>query len=440
MRDMSTAPMHRFDPPAPVPDGVAPTVGASLQRALADVDPAIADLIAQEAERQRTGIELIASENFTSRAVREAVGSVLTNKYAEGLPGKRYYGGCAVVDVVEDLARERAKALFGAEHANAQPHAGSQANMAAYRALIRPGDLIMAMRLDQGGHLTHGSPVNFSGTDYKVVAYGVDAATERIDHDAFAALARAHRPALIVGGATAYPRAIDFPFMAEIAAEVGAKLLVDMAHIAGLVAARLHPDPVPTADVVTTTTHKTLRGPRGGLILCKAEHAKAVDKAVFPHLQGGPLEHVIAGKAVALHEAAQPGFAAYQAAIIANARALADALAGRGFRIVSGGTDNHIVLVDLRPKGLTGKAAEARLDRAAITTNKNTIPFDPEGPFTTSGLRLGTPAVTTRGMTPDDMRTIARWMDEALDGPEDEATIGRIRGAVEEMAGGYPLP
>ncbi|MEO8083886.1 MAG: serine hydroxymethyltransferase [Ardenticatenales bacterium] len=421
-------------------DDSSPTVGAALQRSLADTDPAIAALIDLEAERQRTGIELIASENFTSRAVREAVGSVLTNKYAEGLPGKRYYGGCEIVDRVEDLARERAKALFGAEYANVQPHAGSQANMAAYRALIRPGDLIMAMRLDQGGHLTHGSPVNFSGTDYRVVAYGVDAATERIDMDAFRALALEHRPALIVGGATAYPRAIDFAAMAEVAAEVGARLLIDMAHVAGLVAAKLHPDPVPVADIVTTTTHKTLRGPRGGLILCKTEHAKAVDKMVFPHLQGGPLEHVIAGKAVALHEAAQPGFAAYQRAVIANARALAEALAERGFRIVSGGTDNHIVLVDLRPKGVTGKAAEARLDRAMITTNKNTIPFDPESPFVTSGLRLGTPAVTTRGMTEADMRTIAAWIDEALDGPEDEATIARVRGAVVEMAGAFPLP
>ncbi len=427
------------DAPPPFADA-AEAVGAALQRPLAEVDPAIAALVAAEGERQRTGIELIASENFTSRAVREAVGSVLTNKYAEGLPGKRYYGGCEIVDQVEDLARERAKALFGAAHANVQPHAGSPANMAAYRALIRPGDLIMAMRLDQGGHLTHGSPVNFSGTDYRVVAYGVDPATERIDIDAFAALAREHRPALVVGGATAYPRAIDFAAMAEVAREVGAYFVVDMAHIAGLVAARLHPDPVPHADIVTTTTHKTLRGPRGGLILCTAEHAKAVDKIVFPHLQGGPLEHVIAGKAVALLEAAQPAFAAYQAAVIANARALADALAGHGFRIVSGGTDNHIVLVDLRPKGLTGKAAEARLDRAGITTNKNTIPFDPESPFVTSGLRLGTPAVTTRGMGEDDMRTIAGWIDDALDGPEDDAALARIRGAVGEMAGGYPVP
>lgn len=417
-----------------------PLIGEALSRSLAEVDPEIAAAVRREEIRQREGIELIASENYVSSAVRMVTGSVLTNKYAEGLPGRRYYGGCEWIDVVENLARDRANALFGSEHANVQPHSGSGANMAAYRALLRPGDTILAMRLDQGGHLTHGSPVNFSGSDYTVIAYGVDPETERIDYAALAETAREHRPAMILGGATAYSRAIDFDRMAEIARSVGARLLVDMAHIAGLVAAKLHPDPIPVADIVTSTTHKTLRGPRGGLILSRAEHAAAVDKMVFPHLQGGPLEHVIAGKAVAFHEALQPGFRAYQERIVDNARALADALAGHGLRIVSGGTDNHMLLVDLRPKGITGKAAEAVLDRAAITTNKNMIPFDPEKPFVTSGLRLGTPAVTTRGFDEDDMQRVAGWINAVLDAPEDEAVVARVRAEVVEMASGFPVP
>ena len=419
---------------------IAPTVGIDLQRTLADVDPEIARIIAREERRQRLGIELIASENYCSAAVREATGSVLTNKYAEGLPGKRYYGGCEHVDEAENLARDRVKALFGADHANVQPHSGSSANMAAYRALLQPGDRILAMRLDQGGHLTHGSPVNFSGSDYEVVAYGVDAQSERIDYDELAAMAREHRPKMILGGATAYPRAIDFAAMAEIAQEVGAALLVDMAHIAGLVAAKLHPDPVPVADVVTSTTHKTLRGPRGGIILSKAEHAKMVDKKVFPHLQGGPLEHVIAAKAVAFLEASQPGFKAYQQRILDNAQVFAEALLERGFRLVSGGTDNHLLLVDLRPKNVTGKFAEKILDRAGLTTNKNTIPFDPESPFVTSGLRLGTPAVTTRGFGPDEMRRVAVWIDEVLSHADDEQVIERVRAEVADMAGAFPVP
>jgi glycine hydroxymethyltransferase len=414
--------------------------GEALLRPLADVDPEIAEIVRQEEDRQRYGIELIASENYASRAVLQTVGSVLTNKYAEGLPHKRYYGGCEWVDRAEDLARDRAKALFGADHANVQPHSGSQANMAAYMALLGIGDTIMAMRLDQGGHLTHGSPVNFSGKLYHIVAYGVDQVTERIDYAGLAALAREHRPKLIVAGATAYPRVFEFDRMAEIAREVGAYFLVDMAHIAGLVAADLHPDPVPVADVVTSTTHKTLRGPRGGLILSKAEHATTVDKAVFPNLQGGPLEHVIAAKAVAFHMAMQPEFRAYQARIIENAKTLADALTAHGFRIVSGGTDNHLMLVDLRPKGVTGKVAEAALDRAGITTNKNMIPFDPEKPFVTSGLRLGSPAVTTRGFGPEEMRRVAAWITTVIEHIEDEATIAHVRAEVAEIAGAYPVP
>ncbi len=417
-----------------------PAMGDSLSRPLDEVDPEIAAAIANEEVRQHEGIELIASENYTSHAVREATGSVLTNKYAEGLPGRRYYGGCEWIDVVENLARDRAVELFGADHANVQPHSGSGANMAAYRALLKPGDMILAMRLDQGGHLTHGSPVNFSGSDYTVVAYGVDRETEMIDYDALAQMAEEYRPSMILGGATAYSRLIDFDRMAEIARAVGARLLIDMAHIAGLVAARLHPDPIPVADIVTSTTHKTLRGPRGGLILCKEEHASTVDKMVFPHLQGGPLEHVIAGKAVAFLEALQPGFAAYQQRIIDNAQSLADALTSHGLRIVSGGTDNHMLLVDLRPKGITGKAAEAVLDSAAITTNKNMIPFDPAKPFVTSGLRLGTPAVTTRGFDQVDMRRVAGWINTVLDSPEDQAVVARVRAEVVEMASGFPVP
>ena len=364
----------------------------------------------------------------------------MTNKYAEGLPGRRYYGGCEIVDQAEDLARERAKALFGADHANVQPHAGSQANMAAYFALIEPGDRVMAMRLDQGGHLTHGSPVNFSGKFFDIVAYGVDPETERIDYDELAKLAEEHRPKLIVAGATAYPREIDFERFAQVAQSVGAKLMVDMAHIAGLIAAGLHSDPVPVADMVTSTTHKTLRGPRGGLALCRAEYTKVLDSQVFPRLQGGPLEHVIAGKAVAFHEAMQPAFRDYQERVIVNAKALAKALTERGFRIVSGGTDNHQLLVDLRPKGVTGKVAEKLLDKAGITTNKNMIPFDPEKPFVTSGLRLGTPAITTRGFDPSHMVQIADWMTEVLEAKDDEATLQRVHEQVRDLASQFPVP
>jgi len=422
-------------------DGKHPaTVGASLSAPLSEVDPELAAIIRREERRQRQGVELIASENYASRAVREATGSVLTNKYAEGLPGKRYYGGCEHIDEAENLARERVKSLFGAQHANVQPHSGSGANMAVYRALLQPGNTILAMRLDQGGHLTHGSPVNFSGSDYRIAAYGVDRDSERIDYDQVAEMAREHKPAMIMGGATAYPRTIDFGAMADIARSVGALFVADIAHIAGLVAAGLHPDPVACADAVTSTTHKTLRGPRGGLVLCLQEHAAAVDKAVFPHLQGGPLEHVIAAKAVAFHEALQPGFAGYQRRIVENAQTLAEALAGHGFRIVSGGTDNHLLLVDLRPKGITGKAAEKVLDRAAITTNKNMIPFDPEKPFVTSGLRLGTPAVTTRGLGPADMRLIAGWINTVLENASDDASVARVRAEVVEHMSSFPVP
>ena len=423
--------------PAPGPGAAS---GYPLSRPLIEVDPEIAAIIAREAGRQRLGIELIASENYTSQAVLEATGSVMTNKYAEGLPGRRYYGGCEFIDQAENLARDRAMALFGAEHANVQPHAGSQANMAALMALLEPGDTLMALRLDQGGHLTHGSPVNFSGKLFKIVAYGVDRETEQIDYAALARQAREARPKLLVGGATAYPRSIDFARLAEIASDVGALLLVDMAHIAGLVATDLHPDPVPVADVVTSTTHKTLRGPRGGIVLCKAEHAKAIDKAVFPLLQGGPLGHSVAAKAVAFKEAMAPEFRAYQEAVLANARELADALAGQGFRIVAGGTDNHMLLVDLRPKGVTGKLAEQLLDQAGITTNKNMIPYDPEKPFVTSGLRLGTPAVPTRGFGTAEMRRIAGWINQVIEAGEDAARIARIRAEVEEMAGAFPVP
>jgi glycine hydroxymethyltransferase len=407
---------------------------------LAEVDPAVSELIRQEEARQQLGIELIASENYASRAVLDATGTVLTNKYAEGLPHRRYYGGCVWIDEIEDLARERACRLFGAAHANVQPHSGSQANAAAYWSLIEPGDTILAMRLDQGGHLTHGSPVNFSGQLYRPVAYGVDPVTERIDYDGLAALAREHRPRLIVAGATAYARVIDFDAFAQVARDVGARLMVDMAHIAGLVAAKEHPDPVPVSDVVTTTTHKTLRGPRGGMILCTDEHAKSIDRAVFPTLQGGPLEHVIAAKAVALQEAARPEFQTYARRTIENARALADALTGHGFRIVSGGTDNHLVLVDLRPKGVTGKAAETALDAAGITTNKNMIPFDPEKPAVTSGLRLGTPVVTTRGMGRADMARIAAWINRVVEDLESAETIAAVGAEVRELAGSYPVP
>ncbi|MGQ0825264.1 MAG: serine hydroxymethyltransferase [Actinomycetota bacterium] len=389
-------------------------------------DVQVADIIRRELERQNTTVQLIASENFTSRAVLEAQGSVLTNKYSEGYPAKRYYGGNYVVDEVEELARQRACALFGSENANVQPHSGANANMAAYLALLEPGDKVMGMRLDQGGHLTHGSPVNFSGRLYDFVAYGVDE-NEVLDYDAIATQAGQARPKMIIAGATAYPRTIDFAAFRVIADDVGALLLVDAAHIAGLVAGGVHPSPVPHADVVTFTTHKTLRGPRAGAIVCRSVYAPAIDKAVFPGLQGGPLMHAVAAKAVAFHEAAQPSFRDYVAEIVVNAQALATALASEGFRIVSGGTDNHLMLVDLRSFGVTGKVAQEALDRAGITTNKNAIPNDPEKPFVTSGLRLGTAAVTTAGMGPDEMAEIASMIARTLRAVDDDGVAAEVR-------------
>ncbi|MCJ7436363.1 MAG: serine hydroxymethyltransferase [Acidimicrobiia bacterium] len=389
-------------------------------------DPAIADIIRREGERQNTTIQLIASENFTSPAVMAAQGSVLTNKYSEGYPAKRYYGGNLVVDEAEELARTRACDLFGAEHANVQPHSGANANMAAYFALLDPGDTVMGMRLDQGGHLTHGSPVNFSGKLYRFVAYGVDDELETLDYDAIAAVARAERPKLIVAGATAYPREIDFAAFRAVADDVGAMLMVDAAHIAGLIAGGAHPSPVPHADIVTLTTHKTLRGPRAGAILCRDEYSAAIDKAVFPGLQGGPLMHVVAAKAVAFLEASQPAFREYAAQIVSNARALAAALGDEGFRIVSGGTDNHLMLVDLRPFGVTGKVAQEALDVAGITCNKNAIPNDPEKPFVTSGLRLGTASVTTAGMGEPEMVEIASLIARVLRAVDDTGVRAEV--------------
>ena len=400
-------------------------------------DEAIFQLIALEEKRQREGLELIASENFVSQQVREAVGSVLTNKYAEGYPGARYYGGCEIVDQVESLAIERAKALFGAAWANVQPHSGSQANMAVYMALMEVGDTLMGMDLAAGGHLTHGSRVNFSGKLYKVVSYGVSPETERIDLEEVRRLALEHRPKVIVAGASAYPRVWDFQAFRQIADEVGAFLVVDMAHFAGLVAAGLHPNPVPHAHVVTSTTHKTLRGPRGGLILSQdPELGKKIDKLIFPGIQGGPLEHVIAGKAVAFFEALQPEFQEYSRLVVENAKRLAAELAERGYRIVTGGTDNHLMLVDLRPKGLTGKEAEERLDQVGITVNKNAIPFDPKPPRVTSGIRIGTPAITTRGFTPEEMPLVADLMDRALTQGPSEA----LREEVHRLALAHPMP
>jgi glycine hydroxymethyltransferase len=401
-------------------------------------DIEIATAIAQETARQNEGIELIASENFVSPAVLEAMGSPLTNKYAEGLPGKRYYGGCEIVDVVENLAIARVKQLFGADHANVQPHSGAQANQAVYFHFLKPGETVMGLDLSQGGHLTHGSPVNFSGIMYRAVHYGVND-NGLIDMDKVRALALAERPKMIIAGASAYARTLDFAAFGAIAREAGAVFMVDMAHIAGLVAAGLHPSPVPHADAVTSTTHKTLRGPRGGLILCKAEHAKGIDKAVFPGLQGGPLMHVIAAKAVAFHEALQPGFKEYCAQVIRNARALAAALADRGFHIVSGGTDTHLMLVDLRSKNLTGKVAEHALDAAGITVNKNTVPRETQSPFVTSGVRIGTPAVTTRGMKEPEMGLIAELIDRALARADNAENLAKIRSEVRELAKGFPL-
>ena len=406
--------------------------------ALREVDPEIAALIEEESARQSDGLELIASENFVSPAVLEAMGSPLNNKYAEGLPGKRYYGGCEVVDKVEQLAIDRAKQLFGAEHANVQPHAGAQANAAVYLAFLKPGETVLGLDLSQGGHLTHGSPVNFSGLLYHAVHYGVND-EGIIDMVRMRELALEHKPKMIIAGYSAYSRVIDFAAFAAVAKEVGAIFMVDMAHFAGLVATGLYPSPVPHADVVTTTTHKTLRGPRGGLILCKAVHAKAVDKAVFPGTQGGPLEHVIAAKAVSFKEALEPGFKQYCTRIIENARALAAALAKRGFKIVSGGTDNHLMLVDLRSKGLTGKVAEQALNAAGITVNKNTVPKETQSPFVTSGIRIGTPAVTTRGMGVAQMEKIAELIERVLGAPEDLAMLKRVKAEVRALAMEFPL-
>jgi glycine hydroxymethyltransferase len=406
--------------------------------ALRERDSEIADLIDEEIVRQKDGLELIASENFVSPAVLEAMGSPLTNKYAEGLPGKRYYGGCEVVDKVEQLAIDRAKELFGAEHANVQPHSGAQANYAAMTAFLKPGDTFLGMDLSNGGHLTHGSPVNFSGMLFKAISYGV---TDEglIDYDDMRAKAREHRPKLVLAGYSAYSRVLDFAAFAEIAREIGAIFMVDMAHFAGLVAGGAYPSPIPHADVVTTTTHKTLRGPRGGLILCRAEHAKAIDKSVFPGSQGGPLEHVIAAKAVSFKEALHPSFKEYSNQVVANARALAAALTARGFQIVSGGTDNHLMLVDLRNRGLTGKVAQIALDEAAITVNKNTVPKETQSPFVTSGIRIGTPAVTTRGMGETEMQTIAEFIDRVLKSPEDAGVKAAVRAEIKQLTARFPL-
>ena len=407
---------------------------------LKTVDPEIQKAIDQELSRQREKLEMIASENIVSTAVMQAQGSILTNKYAEGYPGKRYYGGCEYVDIVEQLAIDRAKKLFGAEYANVQPHSGAQANTAVYFALLQPGDTILGMNLTDGGHLTHGSPVNISGKYFKIIPYGVDKETERIDYDELERLAKEHQPKLIVGGASAYSRVIDFERMAQIAKSVGAYFMVDMAHIAGLVAAGLHPSPVPYADVVTTTTHKTLRGPRGGLILCRdAEFSKQFNKAIFPGIQGGPLMHVVAAKAVAFKEALSDEFKVYQQQVLDNAKALADELVKKGFRIVSGGTDNHLMLVDLRSKNITGKEAQFLLDEIGITANRNTIPFEPLSPFVTSGIRLGTPALTTRGLKEDDIREVAYIIADVIENREDSAVIEAAKAKVQAICKKFPL-
>lgn len=402
-------------------------------------DEALFSAMRQELGRQRDNIELIASENFVSQAVMEAQGSVLTNKYAEGYPGRRYYGGCEYVDLAENLARDRAKEIFGAEHANVQPHSGAQANMAVYFTILEQGDTVLGMNLSHGGHLTHGSPVNFSGVQYNFVEYGVNQETEMIDYDVVAKLAEEHKPKLIVAGASAYPRVIDFKRFREIADSVDAYLMVDMAHIAGLVAAGQHPNPVEHAHFVTTTTHKTLRGPRGGMILCKEEHAKAIDKAIFPGIQGGPLMHVIAAKAVAFGEALAPEFKDYIGQVVTNAKVLGEELTNRGLRIVSGGTDNHLLLVDLQPLGITGKLAEHALDEAGITVNKNTIPFDPASPFVTSGIRIGTAAMTSRGFKEAEMKEIAELIELVLNHPEEADVLAQARERVVALTGRFPL-
>ena len=404
------------------------------------VDPEIAQVIRDEEKRQQGKLELIASENFVSKAVLEAQGSVLTNKYAEGYPGRRYYGGCEFVDIAEKLAQERARRLFHAEYANVQPHSGSQANMAVYFSVLQPGDTILGMNLSQGGHLTHGSPASFSGKLYKVVSYGVKRDTETIDYEQLAQLAQEHRPKMIIAGASAYPRTIDFQRFRAIADEVGAYLTVDMAHIAGLVAAGIHPSPLPHADFVSSTTHKTLRGPRGGLILSHAKYTKMLDSQIFPGIQGGPLMHVIAAKAVALQEALQPTFHEYQRRTVENSRRLAAELTILGYRLVSGGTDNHLMLVDLTPQGLTGKVAEEALDRGGITVNKNTIPYDPQKPNITSGIRLGTPAITTRGMGPENMATVASFLHRGLHAVGDESALGTLKAEVAAFCASFPLP
>ena len=406
---------------------------------ISEIDSAVAQAIENEERRQHEGLELIASENFVSEAVLEAAGSVFTNKYAEGYPGKRYYGGCEFTDVVENLARDRAKQLFDAEHANVQPHSGSTANMAAYSAIIKPGDTILGLNLAHGGHLTHGHPLNFSGKTYKIVPYGVTKETETIDYDEVERLAEEHKPQLIIGGGSAYPRIIDFARMRQIADKVGAFFLVDMAHVAGLVAAGVHPSPFPHADIVTTTTHKTLRGPRAGLILSKQEHAAAIDKVVFPGMQGGPLVHIIAAKAICFHEALQPSFKDYAHQVVANAKVLAQTLADEGFRIISGGTDTHLMLIDVFAKGMLGSEAENALHDAGITVNKNAIPFDTNPPMKPSGVRIGTPAVTTRGLKEPEMRQVGKFIAEALNHRTDKAVLTKIRGEVLELAEHFPL-
>ena len=411
----------------------------AMSRPLYEVDPQIAAAIDNEVRRQHEGLELIASENFVSEAVLEAMGSVFTNKYAEGYPGKRYYGGCEFTDVVEEVARTRAKQLFGAEHANVQPHAGSQANMAAYAAILQPGDTILGLNLAHGGHLTHGHHLNFSGKTYRIVPYGVTREAETINYDDLEKLAEQERPKLIIGGGSAYPRIIDFERMRQIADKVGALYLVDMAHFAGLVAGGVHPSPVPHAQIVTSTTHKTLRGPRAGMILCNQEHAAAIDKTVFPGMQGGPLVHIVAAKAVCFQEAMQPDFRDYARQIVANAKVLADTLAAEGFRIISGGTDTHLMLVDVFSQGMLGSEAEKALDKAGITVNKNAIPFDTNPPMKPSGIRIGTPALTTRGMKESEMRQIGRWISQALHSRTDSAVLTKVRTQVLELAEAFPL-
>jgi len=415
------------------------TLPLRATRTLAELDPEVAAAIRNEVNRQNHGLELIASENFVSAAVLEAAGSVMTNKYAEGYPGKRYYGGCEYVDVVEQLAIDRAKALFGSDHANVQPHSGAQANMSALFAMIKPGETILGMNLAHGGHLTHGHPLNFSGKLYNIVPYGVRKEDERLDYDELARLAAEHKPKVIIIGASAYPRVIDFARIATVAQEVGAKVMTDMAHIAGLVAAGVHPSPVPHSDFVTTTTHKTLRGPRGGMVLCRAAEQKELDKSVFPGVQGGPLMHIIAAKAACFKEAAEPAFAEYQRQVVANAKRLAAGLASAGFTLVSGGTDNHLMLVNVFSKGITGKAAEAALGKAAITVNKNAIPFDTNPPMVASGVRIGTPAVTTRGMREPEMDRIAELITRALASPDDDRALQMVKTEVETLCRNFPL-